>query len=384
MLIEDDRPTLGTLTRDAGYATAVIGKWHLGLGRFDPERPERQADFTAPFASGPHTIGFGEVFVLPASLDIPPYFWVVGDRARPLPRAEVPGSALRRVGGGGFWRPGPAEEGFDHQRTLPLLAERAVAWIRARRAARPAQPFFLSLPSTAPHTPWLPAEDFRGRSGAGWYGDFVAQVDAVVGEVLAALEETGAAGDTLVLFTSDNGAHWMVEDRYLTAHDANLDLRGQKADIHEGGHRVPLIARWPGRIEAGSVNAALVGLNDCYATLAELLDHPRAAGEAPDSVSFLPCLLEGAPGARQELVHHSFDGMFALRAGDWKLIEGLGSGGFTGPSRLEPVPGGPEGQLYHLGDDPQERRNLWPERPEVVARLQARLAAVRAAEGGDR
>ena len=377
MLIPDRQPTLASMLKQAGYATAAIGKWHLGLGRYDPAAPDREADFTAPFASGPHTIGFDEVFVLPASLDIPPYFYVEGDRARELPRREVPGSDLRRSGGGGFWRAGPAEQGFDHEQTLPVFTARAVSWIRRHRADRPEQPFFLYFPLTAPHTPWVPTEEYQGRSEAGWYGDFVAQVDGVVGEVMAALEQTGAAEDTLVLFTSDNGSNWMAQDKYLYGHNANLEYRGQKADIHEGGHRVPLIARWPGRVEAGGVSEALVGLNDCYATFAALLGTPVAAGEAPDSVSFLASLLDGAPGARPELVHHSFDGMFAIRSGDWKLIEGLGSGGFTGPSRMMPLPGGPEGQLYHLGDDPHERRNLWPDEPEVVARLRAGLAAVR-------
>ncbi len=384
MLIEDDRPTLASMLQEAGYATAVVGKWHLGLGAFDPERPEAKTDFAQPLTSGPHTVGFEHSFVLPSSLDIPPYVYVVGDRPRAPADTVVPGSEQRRDGGGGFWRKGPAEAGFDHEQTLPLLAEEAEAFLRRHRAEHPEQPFFLYFPLTAPHTPWLPTAGFRGRSGAGHYGDFVAQVDAVLGRMLTVLEETGAAEETLVIFTSDNGAHWTAQDRYLHAHNANLEFRGQKADIHEGGHRVPFLARWPGRIAAGEESAALIGLNDVYATVAELLGHVPAPGEAPDSVSFLRCLLEGAPGARQELVHHSIDGMFALRAGPWKLVEGLGSGGFTGPTRMAPLPGGPTGQLYRLDRDPSERRNLWPDHPEVVARLSARLAAIRSQEGAER
>ncbi|MBL7009159.1 MAG: arylsulfatase [Planctomycetes bacterium] len=377
MLIPDDQPTLASMLRDQGYATAVVGKWHLGLGRFDPERPGLQTDFSRPLASGPRSIGFEQVFVLPASLDIPPYLYVDGDRAREPADTLVRGSELRRMGGGGFWRSGPAEAGFQHDQSLPLFTERALSWIREHRARRPQQPFFLYFPLTAPHTPWVPTAEFQGRSRAGWYGDFVVQVDSVVGELMAALEQTGAVENTLVLFTSDNGSNWMIQDKLQYAHDANLGYRGQKADIHEGGHRVPMIARWPGRVAPGSVCDALIGLNDLYATLAELHGYALAAGEAPDSVSFLPALLSSGPGARGELVHHSFDGMFAIRDGGWKLIEGLGSGGFTGPTRVASVPGGPTGQLYDLDADPHERVNLWPDRPEVVERLTARLREIR-------
>lgn len=377
LLVEPGRPTLASMLRQHGYATAVFGKWHLGLGAFDPQRPDALTDFARPVEAGPLTLGFDHALVLPASLDIPPYFYLLGDRPLEPPAAVLPASELRRLGGGGFWRAGPAAPGFDHERALPFFTESALAWLRRHRAEHPDQPFFLYLPLTAPHVPWVPPPAFRGRSQAGWYGDAVAQVDAVVGELLDALAETGAAADTLVIFTSDNGAHWMPADIDQWAHRANAGWRGQKADIHEGGHRVPLIVRWPGQVPAGTQSDALLGLNDLYATLAELLGHPLAAGEAEDSLSFLPALLHGAPSRRDELVLHSFDGMFALRQGDWKLIEGLGSGGFTLPSRIPPQPGGPRGQLYDLRRDPREERNRWSDEPEVVKRLSERLRALR-------
>lgn len=370
------RTTIAEMFRAHGYATACIGKWHLGLGAYDPELPGRRADFDAPLDAGPHTLGFDHSFILPASADMPPYLWVEDGAVVEPATGLAGGEASQRHGGAGYHRPGPMAPDFRFEEILPTITARAESLIGD--AARDGRPFFLYLPLTAPHTPWSPTAEFLGRSGAGPYGDFVAQVDDCVGRVRGALERAGVLDDTLLIVASDNGAHWLDSDVARWSHRANGPWRGQKADIHEGGHRVPLIARWPGRIPAGASSDALVGLQDLFATTGELLGaSPEELAGARDSVSFLAALRGGA-GAREELVLHSFDGMFAIRRGPWKWIEGLGSGGFTEPRRVASAD--PRaGQLYDLATDPGEQRNLSDDRPDEVAALRQRLGEIRAA-----
>ena len=369
MLIEPGRLTLPAMLKARGYRTAAIGKWHLGLGEAEP------ADFSKRFTAGPVSAGFDYFYGIPASLDMAPYLYVENDRATAAPTGHIAASAMRRHGGGGFWREGPIAPGFSHEGVLPELAEKAVSFIGKQT---PGGPFFLYLPLAAPHTPWMPTPAFRGRSGAGPYGDFVVQVDVVVGQVLAALEGAKVSGDTLVILTSDNGAHWLPADIEKYGHRANGPLRGQKADIWEGGHRVPFIVRWPGVVRAGGVRDDLAGLVDVFATAADITgaELPKTAGE--DSVSLLPALRgeQRASPIRQTLVHHSSDGTFAIRDGRWKLAMALGSRGFSEPRGATPAPGEPKGQLYDLEADPGEQRNLWLEKPEIVQRLTEVLEAI--------
>lgn len=376
LLIEPGRATIASMLDGLGYRTAAVGKWHLGLGAFDPAHAGSKADYSRPFDAGPRTVGFDRAFLVPASLDMPPYVFIRDDRPiEPLSR-ETPGSKRRWDGGGGFWRAGPVGETFDFDQCLPRLTDEALAFIA--EAPRDAEPFFLYFPMTAPHTPWMPIEPFRRQSGAGWYGDFVVEVDAMLGRVLDALDAAGMRDNTIVIFASDNGAHWRERDEQEFGHLANLDYRGMKADIHEAGHRVPCIARWPGVTPAGSRCDALVGLLDLYATVAEVVGVEPGRDEGPDSVSFASLLhAPAARGPRDSLVLHSGDGMFAIRRGDWKLVEGLGSGGFTTPARAKPEEGGPTGQLYNLADDPGETRNLFLEQTEIVADLTRELERIR-------
>ncbi|MCH2161602.1 MAG: sulfatase-like hydrolase/transferase, partial [Phycisphaerales bacterium] len=240
-------------------------------------------------------------------------------------------------------------------------------------ASRPDEQLFLYLALSAPHTPWLPLPAQVGSTPVGHYGDFVASVDAQVGRLLAALEKTGMANDTLLVFTSDNGSHWPEDDIEKWQHDGNNGRRGQKADIHEGGHRVPLLVRWPGVIEPGTRLDETVCLTDLYETIRTTAGlQPRAIG-GEDSIDLTALLAEQDASAldqRKAIVHHSLAGMFAIREGDWKLIEGLGSGGFTQPRKVEPEEGGATVQLYNLALDPSESSNVAVEHPEVVARLQ--------------
>lgn len=366
-LIDPERVTLPDLLQQAGYRTAAVGKWHLGLGEGE------SLDWSAPLRPGPIDHGFDSFFGIPASLDMEPYVWVIDDGLR-LPATErVEGSGHRRQGGGGFWRKGMGSRDFRHVEVLPRSAARAVELVERWAREDRERPFFLYLALSAPHTPWLPTEGFQGRTPAGHYGDFVAQVDGVVGQLLDALDRTQQDSNTWFFVTSDNGSHWPESDIQKYGHDANGGWRGQKADIHEGGHRVPFLVRGPG-VPAGESRDDLACLTDLFATAAGIAGeaHPEGAGE--DSFNLLPLMLDDEnTSERRDCVHHAFDGMFALRMGDWKLIEGRGSGGFTGPKRLEPGEGEPSGQLYNLRSDPGETRNLWLEQPQRVEVMQGLL-----------
>lgn len=372
-LIDTQRTTIASLLQDAGYTTAAIGKWHLGLGHQD------STDYSQPLRPGPVDYGFDTFFGIPASLDMDPYVYVENDRVVQAPTARVARSEHRRQGGGGFWRSGPAAPDFSHAEVLPKTTQRAVSFIDQQTADREGPPFFLYLPFSAPHTPWLPTAPYADTSDAGYYGDFTAQVDGAVGRVLDALDRNGVADNTLVIFTSDNGAHWPEADIEQWGHDANNGWRGQKADIWEGGHRVPFVVRWPGHATPGTVSDETIELTDVMATIAAVVGEDLARDEGEDSYNVLPAIrgqsYEGP--IREATVHHALDGLFAIRQGPWKLIEGRGSGGFTSPQRRAVGPEEPAGQLYHLDQDPGETENRYAERPEVVARLQDLLETYR-------
>ena len=386
LLIEPDLATLPSLLQSAGYYTAAVGKWHLGFTNNEPnfyERPPEQQGGLgtgARIAPGPNEVGFDYFFGIPASLDMKPYVYIENGRpVRPLTGRLVEASVSRRGGGSGFWRKGEIAEEFDHQSVLPTLTGRAVDQIAELATNDAERPFFLYFALTAPHTPWLADPQFQGTTGAGHYGDFVANVDSAVGQVIDALAHAGVEDRTMVIVTSDNGAHWTDSDKQEFDHLANGSLRGQKGDIHEGGHRVPLIVRWSGNVPENVSNDHLVSLMDLGATLVSLLGLELPNHAAMDSADFSATLLgrhhEQPP--RPALINHSFHGTFAIREGPWKLIEGLGSGGFTPPQRVEPEAGGPAVQLYNLDRDPGETLNLASEEPELVARLLQSLAAIR-------
>jgi arylsulfatase A-like enzyme len=362
-LIAAERLTVPALLRQHGYATAAIGKWHLG---FLSERPAADgAPTAAPKKSamgeaglpvgariigGPTTRGFD-------------YFWGCSN-ARTMSGLIENDRVIERLA--------PIA-------MLPRLERRAVEYLGEHAAAAKAgKPFFLYVPLTSPHTPILPTPEWQGKSGLGGYGDFVMQTDAVVGSILAALDRHGLADNTLVIFTSDNGCSPQADTPGLEAkgHFASAGFRGYKADIWDGGHRVPFIARWPGRVQPGSQSAQLICHTDLLATAAEILGVTLPADTGEDSVSILPALLgtdRGAP-LREAVVHHSIQGMFSIRQGGWKLELCPGSGGWGAPGDPEARKRGlPEIQLYDLDADPGETRNLQADRPDVVRRLTALL-----------
>ncbi len=372
-LIEPGRPTVASLLKSRGYRTGAVGKWHLGLGS------QAKADYGQRLSPNPNDHGFDYFFGIPASLDFEPYVYVENDRAVEPPTSSTPGRNEPR---GVFWRGGGMAPSFDFEQCLPTLTSKAVKFIE-ESASKPS-PFFLYFPLTGPHTPWLPLKQWQGKSGAGIYGDFVAQVDDVLGQVTGALEKAGAAKDTLLVFTSDNGAHWTPEDKAKYPHRANANWRGMKADIHDAGHRIPFLARWPGRIKPGAVSNQLGCLTDLMATAGAASGYRVPDGAGEDSFNLLPAYLgKKSKGMREAVVHHSSMGMFSIRRGNWKLNLGRGSGGFSSPQKVVVKPGEPAGELFDLAADPSESADLYSKRPEKVAELTALLDRYKA-EGRSR
>jgi len=378
-LIEIDRLTVASLFQRHGYATGCVGKWHLGLDwatKAGGDAKAETVEWNEPIPHGPQSLGFDYSYIIPASLDMDPYCWLQNGRTVEAATSYTPGSKRRWDGGGGFWRAGPMAPSFDFYGVLPTVTAKSIDFVKHQTADKP---FFLYVALTAPHTPWMPMQEFRGKSQVDWYGDFVAQVDDAIGRIVRAIDDAGLGGETLVIATSDNGSHWPVAQIEKFDYRANGPWRGQKSDIHEAGHRVPFICRWPGRIKPGTRSDQTVCLTDLLATSSALLGESLPAGAGPDSYNILPAMLDPELKApiREATVHHSGNGLFAIRQGDWKLIESLGSGGFTSPQEVKPEPDGPKGQLYNLHDDPGEQKNLWLDRPEIVERLSGLLERYR-------
>jgi arylsulfatase A-like enzyme len=257
------------------------------------------------------------------------------------------------------------------------LTAEAVEVIKRHAKLGQQRPLFLYFALTAPHTPWLPTREFLGKGAAGMYGEFVAQVDDTLGQLLAALDQTGMARNALVFFTSDNGPVWYDKDVQRLGHDSAGPLRGMKGDSWEAGHRVPFMARWPGQIGPGGVSSRLICFTDFLATLADIVGLELSSDSGHDSFSFLPELLgqKRAQAGREALVLKGNASVF--RQGHWKLITHLGSGGFSEPREAAAENGGPLGQLYNLADDLGETQNLWSAHPEIVQRMQTRLQEIR-------
>lgn len=401
-VIDRERMTLGSMLQSLGYRTAAIGKWHLGWdwpleggGHVSDEFDEvnvgadyeavgRRVDFSRPVPEGPTTRGFDYYFGDDVP-NFPPYAFIENDRVLGEPTERMPRHKSQRAG--------PMLPNWDLWAAQPTITARAIEWLE-ERAAEPAderKPFFLYMPLLGPHTPIVPNAEHRGSSDAGPYGDWVHQMDAILGRVVRTLEKGGLLENTIVLFSSDNGSparsgigtigqtNTVTE---LYSHVPNAPWRGLKSDAWEAGHHVPLIVRWDGRVEAGSINDETVCLTDVFATIAEItgVDLPADSGE--DSFSMAGDWLgeKGRPFERPSIIHQSGGGMFAVRKAGWKLILGDGSGGFSQPRGrvLAPDQDGPV-QLYQLDEDPRERRNLSATRPDKVRELRAELLRLMAA-----
>lgn len=386
-LIGKDRETLGSFLRARGYTTGIVGKWHLGLGFAKTDADT--FDFSKPISDGPHTHGFDYSYVIPASLDFPPYVYIRNGEITKFPLVEQAAIQFPR-----FMRKGERAPDLDPAKVLDDLVREAAGFIA--RQSREAKPFLLYMPLTAPHKPAWPHKRFQGKTKLGPYGDFIVQVDSTVGDVLQAIDKAGAADDTLVIYTSDNGSYMYrldgvdekdhTDDETIQAyrslnHTANQVLRGTKADIWEAGHRVPFFARWPGEIEPGSRSAEPICLTDVFATLAEISGAELPENAAEDSFSLLPLMRGGTwTKPRAPVIHHSSGGMFAIRDGKWKLVAGNGSGGRENP-RGNPFER--PYQLFDLETDGSERRNVIDRNPIVANRLEQELERIRA-EGRSR
>ncbi len=368
-LITSHQTTIASLLASNNYETSMVGKWHLGF-------EENGYDRRLP--GGPIDRGFDSFFGIRASTDIPPYFYIRGNQAVSPPTDTIESRNTKGWSNiqGEFWRAGGIAPELELKDVLPRFTDEAIHVIERHKKKSSDQALFLYLAYPAPHTPWLPAKQFRGKSGAGMYGEFTMMVDHMIGRVLSALDKANVADDTLVIFSSDNGLVWYEKDVARFGHDSSGGLRGMKADAWECGHRMPLIVRWPGAVPAGSVNKRLVCFTDFLATFGELVGVELSEEAGPDSISFYKTLIGQSEPDRSTLVMKSGSGAMTARQGSWKLITQLGSGGFSEPKRIKPTPGGPVGQLYNLDDDIGEIHNLYAQKPEVVARLSEELKRI--------
>ena len=375
--IEPGRLTLGAMVRSHGYQTAIAGKWHLGWDWKIPQKQRAQMSgskekditateehrdfwnklFSREIKGGPVDRGFDRYF----GTDVPnwpPFCFIENRRTLGIPSEFLP---ARLFEDNQASQQGPALEDWALEPILPAITDRACAWIG--EFAKGGEPFFLYFPMTAPHTPISPNGEWKGRSGLGRYADFMLETDAAVGRVLAAIDEAGIVDDTLVILTSDNGNASYAGGKALEAkgHFPSGPLRGYKFDAWEGGHRVPFLVRWPGKVAAGSRCDQLVHQADLFATVAGIVGHevPDDAGE--DSFSLLPLFEDPSKPVRPHAISQSPSGTLALRQGPWKMI--------FGPGQMNRKPSA--GHLFHLGDDLGETRDLREEKPERVAELTA-------------
>ncbi|MDP4626187.1 MAG: arylsulfatase [Akkermansiaceae bacterium] len=368
-LIADDTLTLGKLLQQQGYNTAMIGKWHLGMNMpttdGKPLRDSRSMkttniDWDAEIKDGPTDRGFDYLFGISASLDMAPYTYIENDHFV----APVDNS-----------KPSAPAEGFKKIEVLGEFASRSAKFIKEQKGEKP---FFLYVPLTSPHTPILPTPEWTGKSGINKYADFQMQTDDAIGQIIRAVDEAGLAENTLIIVSSDNGCSKAANFKQLedAGHYASAQFRGSKADLWEGGHRVPFIVRWPAMVKAGSISDQTICLTDVLATFADITKFDLQADQGVDSVSFLPALKGNEiVSTRKGIVNHSISGHFAYRQGKWKLLLAEGSGGWTAPTEknMAQIEDAPRGQLYDLEADPGEQNNLYQTNPEVVEQLMAQL-----------
>ena len=398
-LIEKDRMTIASLLKDNGYSTAMIGKWHLQMefeGSLGKDR-----DWSKPFVDGPIEKGFDYFFGIPASMNYgiltylendtvldPPVFWTkkkedrnprtFSDTITPKGYRMTPPYENEPKNGSNGWVEVAAS--FNDELVLETFANKAVEYINASAEdAKKGKPFFLYFPLTSPHLPHCTHPDFQGRSNCGNYGDFMEETDFRVGQVLDALKANDIEDNTLVIFSSDNGAETnYVYQREEHGHFSSLNFKGGKRDIYEGGHRVPFMLRWPSVIKAGKIVDVPVCQTDYLATIADIVGAklPDNAGE--DSYSLLP-ILKGESydkSVRGPVIHHAVSGHFAIREGKWKLNMFRGSGGSLEPRIIQPEEGEAIFELYNMEQDPGETTNLYFEHPDEVRRLTKKITQI--------
>ena len=367
-LIPAGRATVGHLLKRAGYHTQMIGKWHLGWDWDRSGKGWNNINFEKPVKNGPDINGFINYYGHCGSLDMPPYVWVDTGRVTSLPNREE--GVDRKEDPYGWYREGPIGPDFKIDEVLPHLFDKSVAYVKER--AKKKKPFFLYLPLPAPHTPIVPVPPYKDASKMNPYADFMMQVDGHMGELFTAIKEAGVDENTLVFFTSDNGCSNQANFEKLAefGHDPSAGFRGHKADIYEGGHRVPLIVRWPNGIKPGQNSNALTCLTDLYDTMREITGQKKIDQGGEDSFSLVPVFSGKTTTGRTTLISHSIDGSFAIRQGSWKLCLSAGSGGWSHPRETDAKKQGlPPIQLYNLKADKAEQNNLFKQRKDKVKEL---------------
>ena len=356
-LIAPDRPTIASFLKEQGYLTTIIGKWHLNYNYIDstgtllkkPKDRSTMAPIGSTIPDGPVTHGF--------------------DSYHGFHHSQHMAAIIEN---------NKVVEYDDVVNMLPRIKNKSVEYINDRASNKSGQPFFMYIALNSPHTPHVPAPEWQGKSGISTYADFVMQTDATLGAIVDALDRNGFKDNTLVIFSSDNGCSGPASKEHQLqkefGHYSSAHMRGSKADIWDGGHRVPFIVRWPRNVEAGSQNDELICLTDLFTTCADILDEPVPETSCEDSYSFLDALYgDSLVSDRKGIVHHSISGHFGYRMGKWKLCLAKGSGGWTSPKEKEVPEGTPIAQLYDLEEDPSETTNLYESHPEIVEQLLKQL-----------
>lgn len=379
-LIKPERVTMPEMLQEQGYFTAAVGKWHLGWEwpTRDNQKVEgagKNVDFSKPIKVGPLSHGFDYYFGDDVP-NFPPYTFIENRRVAVVPTEQKPNSM--------FGHSGPMAEGWRLDAVIPTITEKSVSVIDSLANTAEQTPFFLYFSLTAPHTPIVPVDQFRGKSDAGAYGDYVFQIDWSVGQVMQALKRHNLDENTLVIFTSDNGSPARdgtnmsgelnsVTDKY--GHDPSNGLRGMKADVWEGGHRVPFIAYWPGTIPFDVESEEVISLVDIMATIAELTNYQLDDSMAEDSYSITAPLLDKdySVPLREATVYVSGAGALGIQQREWKLILCSGSGGWSKPKQCPDDDNLPDLQLYNLKTDPFEENNLANQYPQKVENMKALL-----------
>ena len=392
-LIEGDRLTLPQMLKEAGYTTACFGKWHIGMTFFDQAgkpihkdglEAVKRIDYSRRIPDGPLHRGFDQFFgtaCCPTTDWL--YAYIDGDRIPTPPTHIVDRSPLPKHPYAHDNRPGMIAPDFDLEEVDLVFLKKSQAFIKQHVAVKPGQPFFLFHSAQAVHLPSFPADAFKGRTDAGPHGDFIFELDYVVGQLMQTLNDLGVAENTLFIFTSDNGPEVtsIIHMRQDHDHDGARPWRGMKRDQWEGGHRVPFVASWPGKIPPGTVSDQTVSLTDLMATCATIVDTPLPHDAAEDSVDILPVLLNKDNGkpVRQYTLQQTISLALSIRRGPWKYLDHQGSGGNNyNRGRLKrfmlktSTPESP-GQLYNLADDPGETKNLYHDHPEIVKELKTKL-----------
>lgn len=371
-LIPAERETVAHLLHRAGYHSKMIGKWHLGWDWAKTKvNGKEKIDFTKPVANGPNINGFDNYYGHCGSLDMPPYVWV--DTGNVTAQPDRQEGVTKKEDAYGWYRNGPISPDFKIDEVLPHLFGKGIEYVNERAPqAKSGKPFFLYLPLPAPHTPIVPVPPFKGASKMNPYADFVMQVDHHMGELFDAIKVAGIDDNTIVIFSSDNGCSPEGNFKKLKEynHDPSGGFRGHKADIYEGGHRVPMIVRWPNQIKPGRTTNTLACLTDFYATMRDITKQPSIDKGGEDSFSLLSVFNGDEQGQRKNLVSHSIGGFFSMRQGEWKLCLSAGSGGWSQPNEKKAKELDlPKFQLFNLKSDRSEKTNLLEKHPEKAEQL---------------